>query len=108
MTATNKPRVVLTGLEAQARIMIEASRKADADSDHKNWSTRQMVRNVFKAMWSNALPRETIEAMAKAMHSMSSVDLKPALNTLVRDGLLRSRTSGGKRLYELNFSDETV
>lgn len=108
MTATKKPRVVLTGLEAQARIMIEASREADS-GEVKDWTRRQLVRNVFSAMWASALPRHKIEAMAMIMGGLKAEpDLKSTLNSLVRGGLLRSRTSGGVRLYELNFADETV
>jgi hypothetical protein len=90
----------LSPLESQARDLIEANRDADPDFS----SHRQMVRNVFLAMWSSALTVDCIEKMAAAMHSqIEEPNLKPTLKAFVKAKLLRSRMNRGVRIYELNL-----
>lgn len=61
------------------------------------------VKTVFAAMWSSALPVETIAAIGNAMHGMTATTttLKGALVRAVRAGVLRSRVKSGQRLYEV-------
>lgn len=61
------------------------------------------VKTVFSAMWSSALPVETIAAIGNAMHGMTATTttLKGALVRAVRAKVLRSRVQNGQRLYEV-------
>ena len=90
----------LTGLEAQARQIIDAARSGEG------WSpARAIILNTFEAMWSAALTAERVEKVGAALAGMT-VDGDPIrreLTALVRAGVLRSRVNAGQRLYELNL-----
>jgi predicted ATPase len=92
-------------LEVQARLMLEESRTKD-DTDGP-WTTRQMVRSVFSAMYANSLSMVQITEIGRVLtgHICTPALMQRVLTAFVTDGLLRSRMSEGTRLYELNFPD---
>lgn len=69
------------------------------------WSPhRQMVSNVFNAFPTRALTREQITLVAQAVEALpQDADLTPTLAYYVRKGVLRTRSSWGKKFYEVNF-----
>ncbi len=84
--------------EARTHELLETVYRNEA-----KWSPeRVMAANVFKAMWSSALPVDKIERVASAMYGMEA-DLKSTLTDLCREKVLRSRMDHGVRLYEINF-----
>lgn len=66
-------------------------------------SNRQLVANVFVALWASSFTREQLEKIGAAMHNLRPVDLSETLTELVRLKVLRSRTHRGVRLYEVNY-----
>lgn len=90
------PKAVIGEYEANARCVLESV----------DWKTEAqdvcVCRNVFKREWSSALTVERVQALAKVCFYFED-DLQPALTTLCRRKVLRSRTQDGKRLYEVNF-----
>ena len=63
-----------------------------------------IIANVFKAMWSSALPVEKVEKIGCAMFGYEKLDLQETLTAMARSQILRSRrVSGGRRFYEVNF-----
>lgn len=86
---------VLTGMEAQAHALFVAN---ISSVDH------QLIANIFRSMYTAALPVSQIEAIGSAMVGFT-VSLQPALTELVRAKVLRSRMICGVRHYELNFPE---
>lgn len=62
-----------------------------------------IIASVFKAMWSSALPVERVEKIGCAMFGYEKLDLQETLTAMARSHILRSRMSGGRRFYEVNF-----
>jgi hypothetical protein len=93
---------MMTPTELEARTMIQ--RYMDANPDRSN--EEQIVLNVFRAMWSNSLSQERIERIAIAMFVIEPRDLKPALDKLIKAGVLRRRWLPATALYEMNYGDD--
>lgn len=71
---------------------------------NENWTSHgAMIGQVFKAMWSSALPADKVNAVASAMHGFQNLDVQPTLTKLVRAKVLRSYSKNGKRYYEVNY-----
>ena len=68
-----------------------------------NWtSERAVIANVFKAMWSDSLSLERINALACAICNLKEFDASATLTKLVRAKVLRSRMICGVRHWEVN------
>jgi hypothetical protein len=99
MTKTYTRDELYGDLEHQARVMIERWR------DEHEWSPyTQVTLSVFKTQWSAALTKDMVKAMGCALHNLSDWDPAKTLQAMVRGGLLRTRHSQGRKLYELSLS----
>jgi len=90
-----------------ARSTEEAKTRALFDAYlYDNWSPASAgIAQVFKAMWTSALSASKITRIIEAMfeQGISEEDVQVALTSLVRAKVLRSRTPGGIRLYEVRY-----
>lgn len=66
-------------------------------------TAERIIAIVFKAMWHASLTAEKVALVGDVMTDFSGVNYQTALTKLVRCGVLRSRTQGGRRLYEVNY-----
>lgn len=92
----------LTGFEAKTRELF-----ANPQVDLMGWSAHA-TRRVFFDGWSQSMDVAHITRVACAMNSITNTDeMEPlfakTLTKLVKLGVLRSRTQGKRRLYEVNY-----
>lgn len=86
-------------LELKAREILA---RADTDID---WSpARVTIKNVFTALWINALSAEQVAEVGAALGvKTDAAEVQRTLTKFVRAGILRSRVDCRERLYEINF-----
>lgn len=98
----------LTAHEAATRLMFERRRtQLQMEKGPEFWDRDEhIIARVFKVEWASALPVEQIENIARALFRLplgEALNLGPALTRLVKAGVLRSRLSSKRRLYEVNY-----
>lgn len=93
----------LSHAESQVRDLLDASENFDLTCHPTGWHDRQMVRQAFRACWSAALPLDRVVAIGSALtgEDPGTVEAQKALTALVREGVLRSRISRSRRVYEV-------
>jgi len=86
--------------ELAARKLLANRRAASTDAT----TSEIIVLNVFTAMWSASLTKESVEDIGRAMHHLlEKPDVSAALAALVRAKVLRTRMSVGRKFYELAY-----
>lgn len=103
-----KGDIVITGLEAKARVITEEIKGFGVDHD-KLGTIIIGIGNAMQADWAYARTRERWVYLANALYNYTAIPpehgcVKRAFALLVRRGWVRSYTSGGRRLYEVNLS----
>lgn len=106
MTTTASPmiRCELSALEAATRLLFDR-REHQLGMDGWNHDER-LVGKVFKAMWAQSLSLDRATAIAVAIGGFApgvKLDLQPALTSLCRAKVLRSRMASGCRVWEVNY-----
>ena len=92
----------LTGYEAKTHELF-----TNPQVDLLGWSA-SAIRRVFFGCWSQSMDVAHITRVACAINSITNTDeIEPlfskTLTKLVKLGILRSRTQGKRRLYEVNY-----
>jgi len=86
--------IELTNIEREARALLAGCPVP--------WSPEAtMIRSIFRWQYAASFTADDITAIGKATYCVTEWDPQPVLTAMVRAKTLRSRTVGGRRLYEV-------